>query len=118
MAKEKRTRGGQPRNQNARTHGFYSRVLDDAEQIDLELAAGVSGIDDEIALMRVKIMRLVEQDPDNLALLIDATNTLSRMVKTRYNLSQHDGDNVTDAISKVLKGLAIPLGVAGIKVGL
>jgi len=34
-------RGAPEGNQNARKHGFYSKVLDEAEQLDLELATGV-----------------------------------------------------------------------------
>ena len=49
-AEAQRKRGAPKGNQNARKHGFYSRVLDEAEQLDFELATGVEGIDDEIAL--------------------------------------------------------------------
>ena len=51
----KRKRGAPKGNQNARKHGFYAKVLDEAEQFDFELASGVNGIDDEITLLRVKI---------------------------------------------------------------
>ncbi len=63
-AKAKRKRGAPKGNQNARKHGFYAKVLDEAEEIDFELAAGVEGIDDEIALLRVKIKSLIAHVPD------------------------------------------------------
>ncbi len=59
----KRKRGAPKGNQNARKHGFYSRVLDEAEKLDFELAAGVDGIDDEIALLRVKIKSITGERP-------------------------------------------------------
>jgi len=37
-------RGAPEGNQNARKHGFYSRVLDEAEQIDFEQATGVEAL--------------------------------------------------------------------------
>ena len=40
LAEAKRRRGAPKGNQNARKHGFYSKVLDEAEQLDFELAAG------------------------------------------------------------------------------
>ena len=43
----KRKKGAQKGNQNARKHGFYARVLDEADKLDFQLAAGVDGIDDE-----------------------------------------------------------------------
>ena len=39
---------------------FYARALDEAELLDFELASGVEGIDDEIALLGVKIKSLLE----------------------------------------------------------
>ena len=50
MSAETKGKRGAPRGkQTARKRGFYARVLDEAEQLDFELAAGVNGIDDEIA---------------------------------------------------------------------
>lgn len=111
MKKEKRRRGGQKGNQNARKHGFYSQVLDEAQQLDLEVAEDINGLDAEIAALRVKIKALLENDPDNIRLIMEATNTLARLVRTRYNLGQHEGKGIKDAITNVLTELAIPLGV-------
>ncbi|GAH70172.1 unnamed protein product, partial [marine sediment metagenome] len=36
-------RGGQKNNQNARKHGFYSRALTEAEQVELDEASCVEG---------------------------------------------------------------------------
>jgi len=108
---ESRKRGAQLGNQNARKHGFYSRVLDEAEQLDFELATGIEGIDDEIALLRVKIKSLLERDPDNLKLIMQATNALARLLRTRYNISKNDKKGLKEAIANVLRDVAIPLGV-------
>ncbi len=116
-AKAKKKRGAQEGNQNARKHGFYSRILDEAEQLDFELATGVEGIDDEIALLRVKIKSLLAHDPENIKLIMQATNTLARLVRTRYNISQEDRKGLKEAIGNVLKEVALPLGI-GIGTGL
>ena len=104
-------RGAPKGNQNARKHGFYSKVLDEAEQLDFELATGVDGIDDEIALLRVKIKSLITYDPDNIKLIMQATTTLARLVRTKYNISKKDKKNLKEAIGNVLKDVAIPLGI-------
>ncbi|TES84284.1 MAG: hypothetical protein E3J92_01640 [Dehalococcoidia bacterium] len=109
--KPKRKRGAPKGNQNARKHGFYSKVLDEAEQLDFELAAGVEGFDDEIALLRVKIKSLLENDPENIKLLMDATNTLVRLVKTKYKITKEQKQGLKEAIENVLKDIAIPLGL-------
>ena len=104
-------RGAPKGNQNARKHGFYSNVLDEAQRIDFELATGVDGIDDEIALLRVKIKSILERDPENIRLIIQATNTLVRLVTTRYNISKEDTQGLKEAIGNVLKDVALPLGI-------
>ena len=104
-------RGAPEGNQNARKHGFYSKVLDEAERLDFELATGVEGIDDEIALLRVKIKSLVERDPENIKLIMQATNTLARLVRTRYNISKEDKKGLKEAINNVLRDVALPLGI-------
>ncbi len=104
-------RGALKGNQNARKHGFYSKVLDEAERLDFELATGVEGIDDEIALLRVKIKSLLERDPENIKLIMSATNALERLVRTRYSISQEDRKGLKEAIGNVLRDVALPLGI-------
>jgi len=109
--KVKRKRGAPKGNQNARTHGFYSKVLDEAEQLDFELVSGFNGFDDEIALLRVKIKSLLEKEPENIRLLMQATESLARLVKTKYNISKEQKKGLKEAIENVLKEIAIPLGI-------
>jgi len=109
--KVKRKEGAPKGNQNARKHGFYSRVLDEAEQLDFELASGVNGIDDEIALLRVKIKSILEKDPENIKLIMQATNTLAGLVKTRYRITREQRKGLKEAIGNVLRDVAVPLGI-------
>ncbi len=90
---------------------FYSKVLDEAEQLDFELASGVEGFDDEIALLRVKIKSLLKNDPENIRLLMQATNTLTRLVKAKYNITKEQKQGLKEAIGNVLRDIAIPLGI-------
>ena len=47
MSAEKPGKRGAPKgNQNARKHGFYSRVLEEAERLDFKIASSVDGIDE------------------------------------------------------------------------
>jgi len=110
-AEAQRKRGAPKGNQNARKHGFYSKVLDEAEQLDFELAAGVEGIDDEIALLRVKIKSILENDPENIKLITQATDALARLVKTRYNITKEQKKGLKEAIGNVLRDVALPLGI-------
>jgi hypothetical protein len=110
-AKAERKKGAPKGKQNAKKRGFYSKVLDEAEQLDFELAAGVEGIDDEIALLRVKIKSLLENEPENTKLILQMTNALERLVRTRYNISKEQRKGLKEAIENVIKEIAIPLGI-------
>ena len=96
---------------NKSKQSFYSKALDEAEGLDFELAQDVEGIDDEIALLRLKIKSLLENDPENIKLITEATDALSRLVMTRYKMGSAHKKALASAIGGVLKDLAIPLGI-------
>ena len=110
-AKADRKRGAPKGNQNARKHGFYSKVLDEVEQLDFELASGVEGIDDEIALLRVKIKSILSNDPENIRLIMQMANALERLIRTRYNITKDQRKGLKEAIGNVLRDVALPLGI-------
>ena len=90
--------------------GLKSQLAE--KRLDFELATGVEGIDEEIALIRVKIKSLLERDPENMKLIVQAANTLERLVRTRYNISKEDKQGLKEAISTVLRDVALPLGIS------
>jgi len=107
----KKKRGAPEGNQYARKHGFYSHVLSESERADYEMATRVEGIDEEIALMRVKIKTLVQIDPENIRLIMQSINALSRLISTKFNLRKDDKQGLKEAIGNVLKDIALPLGI-------
>lgn len=109
-----RVRGkrGAPRGKaGAPKPGFYARVLDEADQLDFELASGVEGIDGEIALLRVKIKSLLENEPENVRLIMQVTNALERLIRTRYKITKEERKGLKEAIGNVIRDIAIPLGI-------
>ncbi len=104
-------RGAPTGNQNARKHGFYSKVLDEEDQLDFEQATRVEGLDGEIAMLSVRIKSVLRHDPDNIKLIAQATNALARLFSTRYNISKNDKNGLREAINNVLKDVALPLGI-------
>jgi hypothetical protein len=91
---------------------LYTRVLDEAEKLDFELAAGVDGIDDEIALLRIKIKSLLQEDPENLSLIIKTAGMLAKLVKTRYSMNKKQEKSLGESIRNIIKDIGVPLGVA------
>ena len=105
----KRERKNSPR-------GFYSRALDEAEKLELEEASHIEGIDEEIALLRVKLRELLQEQPERIDLHFEAANIIARLVKTRYQITREQKKSLKEAIQKVLTEVAVPLGIGiGIK---
>jgi hypothetical protein len=90
---------------------FYARALSRAERVRLARARKVEGIDEEIALLRVKLRDLVEKHPDKLDLLFKGVNLLLRAVTTRYRLSPKAEDDLSKSITGVLQGIGNALGL-------
>jgi hypothetical protein len=110
--RKKRKEGGQKGNQNARKHGFYAKVLNAAGKKDLKVASDVDGIDDEIALMRVKIKNVLEKDPENVKLIMEAITTLAGLLKTRFNITKEQQNSIRASLGKLIREVALPLGIS------
>lgn len=100
------------RRKGGKNEAFYSRVLSEAEQLELVTALGVDGLDQEIAVLRLKLRQLIESQPERLDLCLNAANTIARLVKVRYNISREQKKSLKEAITKVLTEIAIPIGGA------
>ena len=97
-------RGGQMGNQNARTHGFYSRTLTLEQQETLGAAAELRNLDEEIALMRFKISSIITNDPDNHAALLMAVSLLTKMITVNGDYkAQHERDEPHKIITFVVR---------------
>jgi hypothetical protein len=108
----KKKKIGAPKgNQNARKHGFYSQVFDESEQLQLEEARSIDGIDEEIAILRVKLRNLIDKHPERFDLHLVAANTIARLVRTRYSITREQKKTLREAITKVLTDIAVPLGL-------
>jgi len=107
----KKMRGGQPGNQNARVHGFYSNVLTLEEQQRLEEAVEVEGIDSEIALLRVKLHSIAQNDPDNLELIAKAVVALAKLLMTKASIAKQDKGGMKQVVIEALKELVLPFGI-------
>jgi uncharacterized protein YjcR len=116
----KRRRGGQPGNSNALTHGFYSAHFHKADLAALETNQ-FSGLNDEIALLRLYIRRVVElgaglddltESLNLLRALCQAAAALTRLVKTQRLLSSGQ-DEFSLAIDQALKEINESLNATG-----
>ena len=83
--------------------GFYARSLSEAERVLLPQARQVEGLDEEIALLRVKLSSALSEHPDNMPLMLRGVELLVKAVGAEYRLSRKSQDNLAAAIDGVLK---------------
>lgn len=84
---------------------FYGRALDRAERLDLAEAERVEGLDDEIALLRVRLKRAVEKHPEDVQLLVKGLDMLVRAVGARYRLSPKSRKDLAENLAAALNSL-------------
>jgi hypothetical protein len=110
--KEKKRRGGQPGNKNAFKHGLYSKAMQEMEKKDYNRAAGVEGIDQEIALLRLEILKVIAGgSTENLELILKAADVLDKLVLTRYKITSAQHKGIKEAMGNVVKDILLPLGL-------
>ena len=91
---------------------FYDQLFDAAEKIDFDRACGMDGIDEEIALIRLEIVKVVGGgDIANLRALVQAPNALERLIRTRYAISRDQRKSLREAVGVVLRDVLLPLGI-------
>ncbi|MCS7206791.1 MAG: hypothetical protein NZ951_02515 [Dehalococcoidia bacterium] len=91
--------------------GFYAEALSQAERLRLPRARQVEGLDEEIALLRLRLLALAQREPQRLDLLLKGMNTLLRLVATKYRLSPKAGEDLGQALAQVLTSISTQLGL-------
>jgi hypothetical protein len=104
----KRRSGGQPGNQNARKHGLYSKVLTREEKRGLKYANAADGLDQELAVLRLKFTSLLALDGQNVRLINQSAATLAKLYQIKYGLSRNDSSILKAAVASVLEEFIIP----------
>ena len=84
---------------------FYERALSEAEAEYLKRATNVDGLDQEIAVLRTKILTTLEEHPDDVVLLMKGIATLSRTLAARHRLGDKAGQDLFDNLVGTLRGL-------------
>ncbi len=98
--KPKRKRGGQPGNQNARKHGFYSKRVTEEDRLYCQ-AGRAEGIPAPVAMMRGRIAAALRQDPGNHRVIREAARELIKFYRSKGKL---DASDATD-IKKLADGI-------------
>ena len=84
---------------------FYEEALSQAEKVRLSRARRIQGLDEEIALLRVRLGGLAEEQPENIELLIKGIGMLVRAVSAKYRLSPKSEKDLYQSMLGVLQGV-------------
>ena len=84
---------------------LYEEALSQAERVRLSRARQLQGLDEEIALLRMRLSRLGEDQPENLELLIKGIGMLVRALSARYKLSHKAEYDLYQSLVGVLQGV-------------
>ena len=111
----RRARGAPPGNRNAMVHGFYASTLHPDDLATLDEEATASSLDGEILIIRIALRRLQHMilsgatpgpNPRRLeandyarfiGLTFQGANTLSRLLRVRWELPDNPWDRIMDA---------------------
>lgn len=88
---------------------FYGGVLDRAERARLDEAASVEGLDDEVALLRVRLRKAIEERPEDYALMLRGIALLVRAVAARYRLSPTSRRDLANSLAATIEQLGAAL---------
>ena len=89
--------------------GFYEEALSEAERLNLPEARQMEGLDEEIAVMRVRLKRALEERPEDVQLISKGLDLLVKAVAAKYRLSPKARKELSDSIVGVLDGIGAAL---------
>ncbi len=85
--------------------GFYAGALAPEDRADLDQASAVHGLDQEIAVLRLRLRRLLAERPDDYALTVRSIELLVRAVNAAGRTVAEDEQDVLDRLSSGLGGI-------------
>jgi hypothetical protein len=91
------------RRRRAVVEGFYHEALTEAEREDIALARGMPGLDEEIAVLRLRLRSALEEHPENLTLMLKGIELLVKALSARYRLSKDAKADISASIEGVLR---------------
>ena len=90
---------------------LYASKMSRADKKKLADAKSVRGLDDEIALLRLKLNKLVDDDPDNIPLIFKGADLIVRAVGAKARVAKDSPDDAADGIATLIKDVALELGM-------
>jgi hypothetical protein len=87
-----------------RAKRFYEQALSEAERNDFPVALRVEGVDQEIAVLRLRLRTALQEHPEDLQLMLRGVVMLVQALAAKYRLPKADQEALTDAVLSEIEG--------------
>jgi hypothetical protein len=94
---------GAPPAANEPVRLFYDHVVDEAE---LRRALDIQGLDQEVAILRIKLHDHLDKHPEDQALMLKSVDSIVRAVSARYRMSSKRTDDFASACAAVFDAVS------------
>jgi phosphoserine phosphatase len=91
------------------TQSFYEKALSEAERRELPEARQMEGLDEEIAVMRVRLQQALRERPEDTQLISKGLDLLVKAVAAKYRLSPKARKDLSDSLAGVVEGIGAVL---------
>lgn len=89
----------------------YYDSLSAADRRLFEIARKMQGLDDEIALLRLIIARLYQNDPVNQGPLFRAITLLAELLRIKHHIKDPGNGKLGESIAGIMRDIGVPLGM-------
>ena len=87
-----------------RTKPFYERALSAADREGLDEARSLRGIDDETALLRLRLREVLAGQPEDWELLLAGVRLLIQALLAQRRLSGQQAEDLSESLVTLLEG--------------
>jgi|WetSurMetagenome_2_1015567.scaffolds.fasta_scaffold530296_1 hypothetical protein len=101
MGRHKRQSGGQPGNQNARKHGYYSAKLSEKDLSEYWNLVNVQGMDPQIAILRTKVENALSSAPGHHRIIRESSIQLAKLCQENLGFDK----DVSDQLKIITRGI-------------
>lgn len=85
---------------------FYDSAVPEGDRVALDVAREVEGLDQEIAVLRVRLRRALEDHPEKMTLMLKGVELLVKALAAKYRLPKDAKTEVSASIEGVLNEFA------------
>ena len=85
---------------------FYHAALTEAERAGIAAARDIEGLEDEIAILRLRLREALAEHPEDLQLVERGVRLLIQSLLAEHRLSSKEAHGLTDAVTGVFEQLA------------